>query len=173
MTVSGTDDSQGELGNAAIPPSLIEQARKAGITPVICSIHRVDETVVYAHHPREKFGGETVNAKRKRYNAALRKLVLDRKEALADFDAVTESLADADFLGDGVHLTLAGNRLLAKTFLDVVAPQLRGNVTIVCVGDSLTYGFGNKGAGSAEGETYPAMLRLLPVPAAEGAAGKK
>ncbi|MEI6972537.1 MAG: hypothetical protein WCL44_13595 [bacterium] len=34
-----------------------------------------------------------------------------------------------------------------------------GGETIVCVGDSLTYGYLNPGAGSAEGETYPAMLR--------------
>ena len=34
MTVSGTDDSQGELGNAAIPPSLIEQARKLRTPPI-------------------------------------------------------------------------------------------------------------------------------------------
>ena len=39
---------------------------------------------------------------------------------------------------------------------------------IVCVGDSLTYGYLNPGAGSAEGETYPAMLRQYPVPAAGG-----
>ena len=42
---------------------------------------------------------------------------------------------------------------------DVIAPPLRGGETIVCVGDSLTYGYLNQGAGSAEGETYPAMLR--------------
>ncbi len=138
---------------------LIEQARKAGITPVICTIHKVNETVVYAHHPREKFGPETVNEKRRRYNTTLKKLAADQKVALADFDAVTAALAEADFLSDGVHLTLPGNKLLARTFLDLIAPPLRGSETIVCVGDSLTYGYLNQGAGSAEGETYPAMLR--------------
>lgn len=141
---------------------MIEHARKAGITPVICSIHHVIEDKVYKVHSRDKFGDETVNGKMDRYNVAIRKLAAEQKVALADFNAVTNNLATAEFLSDdGVHLSTAGNRLLAKTFYDVVASQLAGNEKIVCVGDSLTFGYGNAGAGSAEGETYPAMLRLL------------
>lgn len=63
---------------------------------------------------------------------------------------------------DGVHLTPAGNRALAQCFLAAVAGKLRGGETIVCLGDSVTYGAGNRGAGTAEGDTYPAMLRGLP-----------
>jgi len=148
---------------------MIAQARKAGITPVICTIHNVNETVVYAHHPREKFGPETVNEKRKRYNVALKKLAAEQPTALADFDAVTATLAESEFLSDGVHLTPAGNRLLAKTFSAVIAPHLRGNETIVCVGDSLTYGYRNAGAGSTTGDTYPSMLRQLLAPASAAA----
>lgn len=47
---------------------------------------------------------------------------------------------DYVLISDGVHLTLPGNKLLARTFLDVIAAPLRGGETIVCVGDSLTYG---------------------------------
>ncbi len=143
---------------------MVEQSRAKGITPVLCSIHKVNEAVVYAHHAREKFGSETVNEKRKRYNVALKKLAADLNIALADYDTVTESLAESEFLSDGVHLTLPGNTLLAKTFLDALPAPLRGNETIVCVGDSLTFGYLNQGAGSAEGETYPAVLRSLVVP---------
>jgi lysophospholipase L1-like esterase len=142
---------------------MIDAARQVGITPVICTMHKVNETVVYAHHAREKFGAETVNGKRERYNVALRRLVRDQKVALADFDAVTESIAEPEFMSDGVHLTLAGNKLLAKTFLDAIGPRLKGKETIVCVGDSLTYGYLNQGAGTSEGETYPAMLRTIPL----------
>ena len=141
---------------------MIEHARKAGITPVVCTIHHVIEDKVYKFHSRDKFGDETVNSKMDRYNVAIRKLAAEQKAALADFNAVTNNLAPADFLSDdGVHLSTAGNRLLAKTFHDVVAAQLTGNEKIVCVGDSLTFGFGNPGAGTTEGATYPAMLRLL------------
>ena len=143
---------------------MIAQSRKAGVSPVICTIHHVIEAEVYKHHSRDKFGAETVNGKMDRYNAALRKLAAEQRVALADFNAVTERLRPSDFLSeDGVHLALAGNRLLAKTFFDVIAPRLRGQETIVCVGDSLTYGYRNKGAGTCEGETYPAMLRTFAI----------
>jgi lysophospholipase L1-like esterase len=140
---------------------MVDQTRKAGITPVLCTIHHVVEAEVYQHHPREKFGAETVNGKMDRYNAALRRLAADQKVALADFAAATDRMAPSEFLSDGVHLTLAGNRLLARTFFDVLALHLHGREKIVCIGDSLTYGYQNKGAGTAEGETYPAMLRTL------------
>ena len=61
------------------------------------------------------------------------------------------------------HLTFKGNQLLAKTFFEVIAPQLKGKETIVCLGDSLAFGYLNKGAGTTEGETYPAILRQLPI----------
>lgn len=140
---------------------MIDQTRKAGITPVLCTMHHVVEAEVYKHHPRDKFGAETVNGKMDRYNAALRTLAVEQKVAMADFAAITVRMAPSEFLSDGVHLTLAGNQLLAKTFFDVIAPHLRGGEKIVCIGDSLTYGYQNKGAGTAEGETYPAMLKLL------------
>lgn len=141
---------------------MIEQSRKAGIKPVVCTIHHCVEAEVYKHHAREKFGTETVNAKMDRYNAALKKLAADQKIELADFGAVADRTPQSEFLSaDGVHLTPAGNRLLAQTFYAAIAPQLRGSATIVCCGDSLTYGYQNAGAGSADGETYPAQLRLI------------
>ena len=142
---------------------LIEQSRQGGIAPVVCTIHKVNEAVVYAHHPREKVGNETANGKRARYNAALRHLIVTKGVAIADFDSVTESMPESDFISDGVHLTPAGNRLLARTFFDAISPKLGGAETIVCVGDSLTYGYGNQGAGTAEGDTYPSMLRSLSI----------
>ena len=140
---------------------MIDQARKAGITPVICTMHHVIEEELYKHHSRDKFGAETVNGKMDRYNSALRKLAAEQKVDLADFSAATAKLAPSEFLSDGVHLTVPGNKLLAKTFFDIIAPRLHGQETFVCVGDSLTYGYLNKGAGTSEGETYPAILRFL------------
>ncbi len=144
---------------------MIEQSFKAGITPVVCTIHHVVEEKVYKVHPRDKFAPETVNSKMDRYNAALKKLARETKVAVADFYAVTERTPQSEFLSDdGVHLTASGNKLLARTFFDVIAPQLKGNETIVCVGDSLTFGYRNEGAGTAEGQTYPAMLKQIPIP---------
>jgi lysophospholipase L1-like esterase len=141
---------------------MIEQSRAAGITPVVCTIHHVVEEKVYASHPREKFTPETPNSKMDRYNAALKKLAAELGVAVADFNAVTGHTPQIEFLSnDGVHLTGSGNKLLAKTFWDLIGSQLQGRETIVCVGDSLTFGYQNQGAGTAEGETYPAMLKQL------------
>jgi len=143
---------------------MVERARAAGIEPVICTIHHCVEEKVYPHHPREKFGEETPNVKMDRYNAALRRLAAEREVALADFGGVTDGTERSAFLSeDGVHLTAGGNVLLARCFLEVIGPRLRGRERIVCCGDSLTYGYGNQGAGTADGETYPAMLRRFPI----------
>ncbi len=145
---------------------MIDQARQAGIKPVVCTMHHCVETEIYKHHAREKFGDETPNTKMDRYNTALRTLAADQRIDLADYDALTRRRALHEYLSsDGVHLSAAGNRLLAQTFFNVIAPQLRGQEKIVCYGDSLTYGFGNKGASTAEGETYPAMLCRMGAPA--------
>ena len=45
--------------------------------------------------------------------------------------------------------------MTGATFFDVIASQLSGKETIVCCGDSLTFGYQNEGAGTSEGETYP------------------
>ena len=48
----------------------------------------------------------------------------------------------------------------AAPFVSVGASVKAGD-TVVCFGDSLTFGSGVKGAGTTEGEAYPAVLRRL------------
>lgn len=140
---------------------MVEHARAAGIKPVLCTIHRVTEEPLLKRHRRESYGAEGPNGKISRYNTAIRQLAHERKVPLADFAAVVERNPTA-VSADGVHLTAAGSRLLASCFCDSVAQELRGRITIVCLGDSVTWGAGLKGAGTAEGETYPAFLKRLP-----------
>jgi lysophospholipase L1-like esterase len=141
---------------------MIEQSQKAGMKPVVSTIHHCVAEKVYKVHHREKFGKETVNEKMDRYNAALKKLAAERHVPVADFNAVTDQTPQSEFLSDdGVHLKPNGNRLLAKTFFDAVTPKIQGNETIVWVGDSLTFGYHNNGAGTANGDTYPAMLKRI------------
>ena len=42
-----------------------------------------------------------------------------------------------------------------------VVYEVKAGDTVVCFGDSLTFGSGVKGAGTTEGEAYPAVLRRL------------
>jgi acyl-CoA thioesterase-1 len=168
----GLNDALNEPQFVALEPFrahlewMIDRAQAAGIKPVVCSIHAVKEEPLLKRHKRESYGTEGPNGKLDRYNAALRKLAREKRVPLADFAAVVaqaEAGGAAAVSPDGVHLTPAGNRLLAQCFFDTVAADLRGRETIVCLGDSVTYGANNKGAGTADGDTYPAMLRRLPI----------
>jgi acyl-CoA thioesterase-1 len=147
---------------------MAERACKAGIKPVLCTIHRVTEEPLLKRHRRESYGSEGPNGKIARYNAAIGQLAKDKDVPLADFAAVVQRNPSA-VSTDGVHLTAAGSRLLAQCFFDTVASELQGHETIVCLGDSVTWGAGLRGAGTAEGETYPAFLKLIrPVAAPSG-----
>lgn len=173
----GLNDTLNEPQFVALEPFLanlawmIDRAQAAGIKPVVCSIHAVKEEPLLRRHQRASYGDEGPNGKIDRYNAALRKLVAEKQVPLVDFAAAVataESHGTTIVSPDGVHLTSAGNRLLAQCFLATVASELRGHEGIVCLGDSVTYGAHAKGAGTAEGETYPAMLRQLPLREARG-----
>ena len=150
---------------------MVGEARDHGIKPVLCTIHHVHEEPLLKRHRRESYGDEGPNGKIDRYNAAIRSLAKSLSAPLADFSAAVaqrEAAGASVVAPDGVHLTSAGNRLLAQTFFDLVAPGLTGREVIVCLGDSVTYGAGSKSAGTAEGDTYPACLRQLRRPARDG-----
>lgn len=140
---------------------MTERARKAGVKTLICTIHRVAEEPLYKRHKRESYGDEGPNGKITRYNIAIRKLAKEKNVLLADFADVVEKVPEYGRIvsADGVHLTPAGHELLAKVFISVVEKELKGHEKIVCLGDSVTFGAGAKGAGTAEGETYPAFLK--------------
>ncbi len=58
---------------------------------------------------------------------------------------------------DGVHLTIAGNRLLGVTVAQALGSVVASGDVIACMGDSVTYGQYMTGAGTATGDTYPGV----------------
>ncbi len=61
---------------------------------------------------------------------------------------------------DGVHPTPVGYRMMAGAIASEVRRLgLAPGATIVCFGDSITYGAGAKGPGTVTGESYPASLQ--------------
>ncbi|SDS64198.1 GDSL-type esterase/lipase family protein [Gramella sp. MAR_2010_147] len=62
---------------------------------------------------------------------------------------------------DGVHPTAKGYRLIAKEIFQVLKNEswLKPGSTILCLGDSITYGKNVPGQGTANGKTYPAFLK--------------
>ena len=51
------------------------------------------------------------------------------------------------------------NTTLGKRAFEVIGERVKHGDTVVCFGDSLTFGAGAKGAGTVTGETYPAALQ--------------
>jgi lysophospholipase L1-like esterase len=94
----------------------------------------------------------------------MRNLAKEKKVRVADFAAVvagTAPQAGKLVSADGVHLTSSGHKALAECFF--LASEIKGPATIVCLGDSVTWGAGVKGSGTTTGETYPAYLSRIPI----------
>jgi lysophospholipase L1-like esterase len=58
-----------------------------------------------------------------------------------------------------VHLTAAAYALLGQSVFEAIGSRVQAGETVVCFGDSLTFGAGVQGAGTASCETYPAALQ--------------
>jgi acyl-CoA thioesterase-1 len=145
---------------------MVDQARAANIRPVLCTIHPVGEEALMKRHKKESYGNEGPNGKVDRYNKALRALADEKKVPVADFAGVvaaSDQKAEKLVCADGVHLTPAGYDALAHCFWKVVSGEIKGKATIVCLGDSVTWGVGVKDPGTTTGESYPACLSRIEV----------
>jgi lysophospholipase L1-like esterase len=107
-----------------------------------------------------------------KYDRTIRTIAAENKFPLIDLRKIVEDNGGAriseDCLvrcekngggKDGVHLTAAAYNLFGKQAFDVLKDRVRKGDTVVCFGDSLTYGAHVKGAGTTTGETYPAVLQ--------------
>lgn len=137
---------------------MAETARSHGIIPILATIQHVDVVRVMARHKASAYGDEGVNGKIDRYNSALLAMAHDRRLAVAGLTrALDEAGGPTEALSvDGVHLTPAGYRIMAQTFLRNLPPRIAGS--IVCLGDSLTLGVPLK---PGEKGSYPQQLEEL------------
>jgi len=64
---------------------------------------------------------------------------------------------------DGMHLTAAGTRIMARAAAEMIRQYFPQAEKIVCLGDSITYGVYLRGKGTAniDAETYPGLLGKL------------
>ena len=143
--------------------AMVTDIEGAGAVPVLVTVHYPDEVRLMARHEPKVYGDKLPAARVDAVNAALETVAREQHVALAGFHDALRLAGGANtaLSTDGVHMTAAGYALLAKTVFAALPVGARAG-TVVCLGDSLTYGIGVRENGAAEGEeTYPAQLRNL------------
>ncbi|MDP0497582.1 MAG: GDSL-type esterase/lipase family protein [Verrucomicrobiota bacterium JB024] len=140
-------------------------------TVALVTLHPVIVEYLRQRHPEHPHVTD-LQAHLASYNAAVEELAREKSLPLVDFRALVEARGGAviaeDSLircekngggTDGVHLTPAGYQLLGETVFATIGDRVAPGETVVCFGDSLTYGVRVEGAGTVTGETYPAVLQ--------------
>jgi lysophospholipase L1-like esterase len=145
--------------------AMIKRTQASGANVVIVSIHQPDTARLMQRHKPEAYGSISPIQRVDTLNEVLRKIAQQDHAAFADFHDALQRAGGADvrMSTDGVHLTLKGYALLASTVRNVLPKRIDPASTVLCIGDSLTYGIGVRAPGrSPEGaETYPAQLQSI------------
>ena len=151
---------------------MVKTLHNNGVKDVaLVTINPVIETYVQARHPKHP-QRDTLQAHLATYDCAVRKIAAQESLLLIDLREMIErnggaTVSETGLIRcekngggrDGVHLTPAAYALLGQCAFNVMGDRVGPGETVVCFGDSLTFGVNVKGAGTAEGETYPAALQ--------------
>lgn len=154
---------------AALAEAVLPHARLVLVTPP--ANHG---PYLATRHPAAAYGARSAAERMRLARAALIALAGQRGLPLVDMFAIT---AGAGLIGedprswmvnpanggktDGVHPTGDGYRGIAAAIAAVVLSLSPRPQRIVCLGDSITFGQGVPGEGTATGETYPGWLARI------------
>lgn len=168
---AGTNDALNDrklLPTAATATNLQHMVREisaAGAKPVLVQLHDPDMARLMLRHKPEAYGTMQPLERLALVNKEIGRIARKEHAALVPFNSLMRSEGGATqrLSTDGVHLTAEGYGLLAQAIRAQLPKQLPADTTIVCFGDSLTYGIGVRPPGNAPEtpETYPAQLRKL------------
>ncbi|WP_309380574.1 SGNH/GDSL hydrolase family protein [Cerasicoccus frondis] len=154
---------------------MIKRAQEIDVkTIVLVTPNPIVSEYVYERHPEHRETLPNMQEHLSTFAEAIRELAKEYNLPLVDLEKIVNEHGGAtteassllrnpanSYSRDGIHLTPEGYEI----FAEMVAVQLQDIVqpgdTIVCLGDSLTYGAHVKGAGTSEGESYPAQLQIL------------
>ncbi len=152
---------------------LLDILKKNNSKVILMTMPPCSETLLLMRHKKEKYP-EPPAKRIEKGNAIIKKIAKDRKIPLVDvyamFTAVTKdqdskasllrNLANVK-IKDGVHPRMEGYKIIAEAVAQTIKKNNLPTGRIVCFGDSITYGAGMKGAGTATGDTYPGQLAKL------------
>ena len=151
---------------------LVQSLKESGTAVVMNTLPPCSEALLLARHKQEKFGEFSPSERIDRANVIIRKLAADFQCELVDLHKIIADSGAPDSAEsllrnplnvqsrDGVHLRNVGYRLWAKQLaLTDALRKLRPGQTVVCLGDSITYGANLPGAGTTAGDNMPSYLR--------------
>ncbi len=154
---------------------LVKQFSGAGSKVVLMTIPPCINELLFSRHEAEFFAERSPEDRIADVNAVVKKLgksdgvrlvdvhaLLEKGGAGSEKSSLLRNVANSRSK-DGVHPTSEGYDVIAKGVYDILKAAKWGSGTIVCFGDSITYGASMKGAGTADADaqTYPAKLARL------------
>lgn len=151
---------------------MLKQLKGSGSQVVLMSPPPVDTTYLFTRHERSAFS-IAPNSKLDSVRMIMRKLAQQKDVIFFDLNQIfvdknlpqhNQDLYIRNVMNsgkaDGVHPTAKGYQLIGESLFSFLCEnQLLKNVKcLACFGDSITYGAGSKGGGTAQGDNYPSFL---------------
>jgi acyl-CoA thioesterase-1 len=145
--------------------AMTRRIKSHGAQVILVTVHDPDITRLMARHKPEAYGNQPPLQRVKAVNTQILRVAKMEHTKLVQFAAILSKAggANTELSTDGIHLTAAGYRLLAAAIRAQLPNHLPPGTTVLCFGDSLTYGIGVRPPNGAveTGATYPAQLRAL------------
>lgn len=152
--------------------AMVRKLADAGVkTVALITLNPIIEPYVQARHPKHPRLAD-LQACLGEYDRTIRTVAAENERPLIDLRKIIDDnggttpapgcliRCEANGGGkDGVHLTAAAYEKLGTQAFEILKDRVQPGDTVVCFGDSLTYGASIKGQGTATGETYPAVLQ--------------
>jgi len=153
---------------------LIAKFDAANAQTVLMTIVPCHGPYVIERHGDEAFAEKSPDEHVAAINEVIREVATTKKLPLVDLNHIFRAIGEpGDGEGslmrneansksrDGVHPTRDGYRVIATAAFQAIEALEKKPKRILCFGDSITYGAGMEGAGTATGDTYPGMLARL------------
>ena len=153
---------------------LIGRITSGGAKLVLMTIPSCHEPYLLERHPADFYEPDGPSGRIQKANLIIRQTAKKHKIPLVDIHEILSTKGNIgekpegllrnkanSSSADGVHPTPDGYRIIAAAVYRAIREHRLPVGRIVCLGDSITFGAHVKGAGTSEGETYPAVLRRL------------
>ena len=147
---------------------------KQKATVILMTIPPVNSPYIIKRKPELNFKANGPQKRVDSANTLIKKIATENKCVLLDLHQVLMACGGSDEqmnslfqneansgIPDGVHPTANGYRVIATAVYGTISGLQMPLKEVLCFGDSITFGYNVKGAGTSEGESYPALLQKM------------